>query len=59
MFWLNSNEVTFSIDDRGAAKAMKLNTRTLAMEELIPNFNEQFTFHQYTKESYMVHMQML
>ena len=42
MFWLNSNEVTFSIDDRGAAKAMKLNTRTLAMEELIPNFDEQF-----------------
>ena len=42
MFWLNSNEVTFSIDDRGAAKAIKLNTRTLAMEELIPNFDEQF-----------------
>ena len=42
LFWLNENEVAFSIDNRGALKALKLNVLSKKISEVIPNFKEQF-----------------
>ena len=42
LFWISPDEIVFSVDSRGAAKVMRLNTKNKKLSEVIPEFKHQF-----------------
>ena len=42
LFWLNEEELAFSIDDHGASKVQIINISSGELSEIIANFKEQF-----------------
>ena len=42
LLWVSSNEVVFSVDERGSKKVYSLNVNNKSLKEVINGFNDQF-----------------
>jgi len=50
LFWISPDEIVFSVDSRGAAKVMSLNTKNAKLSEVIPDFKHQFVLNSTHKD---------